>query len=207
MRRREGPSIEERMQRAKELAEIKDREEQALYKKLYASPLYRIARKSCIVFLWVSQLMLIDWALPYLEEKDKITGGYFNANTMLTQGIGGITDYKLPELFIKTAKGYKFTLDFPDGTKEPSIGDSIILLKSFLFHDYKRVRVPRIGENYYISSSATYRYLPFVLIVSAVAAMFIFVKNIEVKAFAWVALLLTAGLSIFLVVYMAMSFQ
>lgn len=207
MPRKEGPSIEERMMRAKELAYIKRRQENALYKKLYASRLYRVARKSCILFLWISQLMLIDWALPYLEEKDKITAGYFNANTMLTQGVGGITSYKLNELFVKTEKGYRFTLDFPENTKEPGIGDTVILLKSFLFHDYKRMRVPRIGENYYISSSATYRYLPFMLIIAAVAAMFIFVRDIDVKAFAWVALILSAGFGIFLVVYMVMSFQ
>jgi hypothetical protein len=207
MPRREGPSIEERMQRAKELAYIRRRQDKALYKKLYASPLYRIARKSCIVFLWISQLMLIDWALPYLEEKDRIGAGYFNANTMLTEGVGGITSYKLSELFIRTDKGYKFTLDFPENTKEPSIGDSVVLLKSFLFHDYKKLRAPRIGESYYISSSATYRYLPFMLIIAAVAAMFVFVRNIEVKAFAWVALVLTAGFGLFLVSYMVMSFQ
>lgn len=207
MPRKEGPPIEERMQRARELAEFKQRQESALYKKLYASPLYRITRKCCIVFLWISQLLLIDWALPYIEEKDKIAGGYFNANTMLTQGIGGITSYKLSEIFIKTGKGYKLTLDFPENTREPNIGDTIVLLKSFLFHDYKKVRVPRVEESYFVTSSVTYRYLPFMLIISAVAVMFIFVKNIEVKAFAWVALLLTSGFGIFLLIYMVMSFQ
>jgi len=77
MPRKEGPPIEERMQRAKELAERKAEQQKADLEKLYASPLYRVARKSCIAFLWISQLMLFDWALPYLEEKDKISGGYF----------------------------------------------------------------------------------------------------------------------------------
>jgi len=207
MPRKEGPPIEERMQRAKELAELKERKHQAFLKELYASPLFRITRKSCIAFLWISQLLLIDWALPYLEETDKITGGYFNSNTMNTKGLGGITDLKLEELFIKTEKGYKFKLDFPDNTKEPSIGDSIVLLKSFLFHDYKKIKAPRIGESYFISSSATFRFLPFVFIVTGLAIMFIFVKNIEVKAFAWISLLCTGLFGGFLVVYMVMSFQ
>jgi len=207
MPRKEGPPIEERMQRAKELAERKAEQQKADLEKLYASPLYRVARKSCIAFLWISQLMLFDWALPYLEEKDKISGGYFNSNTMQTRGVGGITDLKLDELFIKTEKGYQFKVDFTDNSREPSIGDSILIHKSLLFHDFKKMSAPRVRDSYYISSSATYRYLPFMLIISGLAIMFIFVKNIEVKAFAWISLLCTFSFGLFLVVYMIMSFQ
>lgn len=207
MPRKEGPSIEERMQRARELAELKEQEEKDLIRGLYTSSLYRFTRKSCIAFLWIAQLLIIDWALPYLEEKDKIAGGYFNSNTMLTQGIGGITDYKLNDLFIRTEKGYGFKVEFPDYTREPSIGDSVVLLKSMIFHDYKKVLVPRIDESFYVSTSATYRFLPFVFIISALAVLFIFVKNIEVKAFAWLALLTTALFGLFLVGYMIASFQ
>lgn len=207
MPRKEGPPIEERMQRAKELAERKALQQKADLEKLYASPLYRVARKSCIAFLWISQIMLFDWALPYLEEKDKISGGYFNSNTMQTRGVGGITDLKLDELFIRTEKGYSFKVDFADNSREPSIGDTIIIHKSLLFHDFKKMSAPRVRDSYYISTSATYRYLPFMLIVSALALMFIFVKNIEVKAFAWISLLCTAIFGIFLIVYMVMSFQ
>jgi len=207
MPRKEGPPLEERMQRAKELAEKKEIKKQSDLKNLYASKLYRFARKSCIAFLWVSQLMLIDWALPYLEEKDKISGGYFNSSTMPTKGLGGITDFKLSELFIKTHKGYQFKVDFPDNTSEPSIGDSIIIYKSLLFHDFKKIRAPRIKENYFITTSVTYRFLPFFLLVSVLAILFIFVKNIEVKAFAWISLLCTLSFGIFLIVYMVMSFR
>lgn len=207
MPRKEGPSIEERMQRARELAELKEQEERALIKSLYSSSLYKYTRKSCIAFLWIAQLLIIDWALPYLEEKDKIAGGYFNSNTMMTQGIGGITDYKLNDLFIRTEKGYGFKVEFPDNTKEPSIGDSLVLLKSMIFHDYKKVFVPRINESYFVSTSATYRFLPFVFIISALAVLFIFVKNIEVKAFAWLSLLTTALFGLFLIGYMIASFQ
>lgn len=207
MPRKEGPPLEERMQRAKELAELKAIKRQELLQQLYASRLYRYARKSCIAFLWVSQLMLIDWALPYLEERDKISGGYFNSNTITTQGVGGITDYKLKELFIKTHGGYKFTLDFEGHETEPSIGDSIIIYKSFLFHDFKKLSVPRIKESYFIANAVTYRYLPFFFIVSALSIAFIFIRNIEVKAFAWISLICTAIFGIFLVVYMVMSFQ
>ncbi len=206
-RKENNLSMEERMQRAKELSEKKALLKEKNLKELYASTLYKIARKSCIAFLWIGQLLLIDWALPYLEEKDKISGGYFNANTITTQGIGGITDYRLPELFIKTEKGYKFHVDFPDNTQEPSIGDSIILMKSLIFHDFKKIVAPRIKESYFVSSSVTFKYLPFLFIVSGLAVLFIFVKNIEVKAFAWISLLTTASVGIFFIICMVMSFQ
>lgn len=199
--------IEERIQRAKEQAELREEKEKTFLAKLYATPLYRYARKSCIAFLWVSQLMLIDWALPYLEEKDRINGGYFNANTMQTQGIGGITDFRLTDLFIKTEKGYQFKVDFTEGDKEPSVGDSVVILKSLIFHDFKKMYAPRVNESYYVSTSATYRFLPFMFIVSGMAIMFIFVKNIEVKAFAWLSLLCTLAFGLFLVGYMVMSFR
>ncbi len=199
--------LEERMQRAKELGEVKAQQKKENLAQLYASSLYKIARKSCIAFLWISQLMLIDWALPYHEIKDKISGGYFNSNTMTTVGVGGITDLRLTDLFIKTAKGYQFKVDFSDGSREPSIGDSITIHKSMIFHDFKKMTAPRVNESYYVSSSATYRYLPFMLIISGLAVLFIFVKNIEVKAFAWISLICTLTFGLFLVVYMVMSFR
>lgn len=207
MPRKERPPIEERMQRAQELGESKAQQRKEVLAKLYASPLFKIARKSSIAFLWISQLMLIDWALPYHEVKDKIAGGYFNSNTMPTRGVGGITDFRLTDLFIKTDKGYQFKVDFSDGSREPSIGDSITIYKSMIFHDFKKMTAPRVNESYYVSSSATYRYLPFMLIISGLAVLFIFVKNIEVKAFAWISLICTFVFGAFLVVYMVMSFR
>src|ERR1035437_2859960 len=127
MPRKEGPPLEERMQIAAALFELKQRQKEKYLQELYASRIYKIARKTSIAFLWVSQLLLIDWALPCREAYDKISGGYLNSNTIPDNGIGGITDYKLTELFIKTAKGYKFEIDFPDNTREPGIGDSIII--------------------------------------------------------------------------------
>lgn len=207
-RREEGrPSLEERMMRAATLAWIKRKRERQLFNKLYTSRLYRYARRSCVFFLWIAQLLMIDWLLPYIEERDNISGGYFNANTMRTGNPGGITDYRLSELFIRTQKGYRFTLDFTDSDKEPSVGDTVVLLKSFLLHDYKKVTAPRIKESYFVSSSVTYRYLPFLMIISGIALMFIFVRDIEVKAFAWIALILTAGFSIFAIGYMVMTAQ
>src|SRR5688572_22603938 len=144
MPRKEGPPIEERMQRAKDLTERKALEKSTRLAQLYGSTLYKVARKSCIFFIWLSQLLLIDWLLPYTQEKDKIAGGYFNSNTITTQGIGGISMYKLPELYIRTEKDYKFKLDFEGHELEPSIGDSIILYKSLLFQDFKKVFAPRI---------------------------------------------------------------
>lgn len=207
MPRKEGPPLEERMQRAKELFEFKQQQKQKNLQALYASRIYKLARKTSIAFLWISQFLLIDWALPYLQESDKITGGYFNANTMPTRGIGGITDYKLTELFIKTEKGYKFTVDFPDNTKEPALGDSMVIYKSLLLHDYKKIAVPRVKESYLITTAVTYRFLPFLLIISALAAMFIFVKNIEVKSFAWLVFIFTTVGGVFAIYFIVAAFQ
>jgi len=207
MPRKEGPPLEERIQRAKELFEFKRQQKEKNLQILYASRIYKLARKTSITFLWITQLLLIDWALPYMEEKDRISGGYFNSNTMPNKGIGGITDYKLTELFIKTDKGYHFKVDFPDNTREPSIGDSVVIYKSLLFRDFKKLGVPRIKESYFITSSVTYRFFPFLLIISALAIMFIFVKNIEVKSFAWLAFIFTAIGSIFFICYLVVTFQ
>ncbi len=207
MPRKEGPPLEERMQRAKELFEFKQRQKEKNLQALYASRIYKIARKTSIAFLWISQILLIDWALPYREEYDKISGGYFNSNTLPNKGIGGISDYKLTELFIKTAKGYHFKVDFPDNTSEPSLGDSIVIYKSLLFHDFKKIAAPRVKESYLITTAVTYRFLPFLLIITGLAAMFIFVKNIEVKSFAWLVFIFTAVGSVFFIYYLIATFQ
>ena len=126
---------------------------------------------------------------------------------MPSRGVGGITDYRLTELFIKTSKGYKFRVDFPDDAREPNLGDSIIIHKSLLFRDIKKISDPRIKESYLVTTAVTYRFLPFLLIITILALMFIFVKNIEVKSFAWLVFIFTATGSVFFVCYLVSTFQ
>ena len=206
MPRKEGPPIEERMQRAKELAELKERRFQAHLKGLYASRLYRYARKSSIAFLWISQFILIDWMLPYREEKDRITDGYFK--TVSTQQVHETpATFRPAEVFIKTGKGYGFILDYPEDSKEIGLNDSVIIYKSYLINDFKKVCVPRTGESFFIYSAVTYKFLPVIIICALLALLFIFIKNIEVKAFAWLILLITAAFGLFLIGYLAATYH
>jgi hypothetical protein len=207
MPRKEGPPLEERMQRAKELFEQKQRQKQKNLQELYASRIYKLARKTSILFLWIAQFILIDWALPFQGESDKITGGYFNSASIPDKGgLNGFTYYRLTQLSIKTEKGRDFITDFPEEAAEPALGDSIIIYKSLLLHDFKKLEVPRIKESYLITSAITYHFLPALLMISALAAMFIFIKNIEIKSFAWLVFISTATGGIFLIVYLAASF-
>ncbi len=207
MPRKEGPPLEERMQRAKELFEFKQLQKEKTLKELYASRIYKFAKKTCIAFLWISQLILFDWLLPYREESDTISGGYFNANTLNDQGIGGITAYKLSKLFIKTKKGYKFTVEYPDETREPGIKDTIVIYKSLLLGDLKKMGVPRIKETFLICEAVTYKFLPIIMLFSAIAALFLFIKNIEVKVFAWLAFICTLSGGLYLVYYLIITYQ
>ncbi len=207
MPRKEGPPLEERMQRAKELFELKQRQKEKNILELYSSRIYKLARKTCIAFLWISQLILIDWLLPFREEKDVISGGYFNANTYNDRGIGGITAFKLSTLFIKTQKGYKFTVEYPDETKEPGVKDTIVIYKSLLLVDFKKMGAPRINETFLICNAVTYKFLPIIVLFSAIAALFLFIKNIEVKVFAWLAFICTLSGGVFLIYYLIMTYQ
>jgi len=193
MPRKEGPPLEERMQRAKELFEFKQRQKEKNLQNLYASRIYKFARKTSIIFLWISQIILIDWALPYREEHDKVLGVITNSNTIAMPN---------KELFIKTEKGYNFKVELPGSTQRPGLGDSVVIYKSFLFHDFKKIAVPLAKANYLITTALTYRFLAFLLIGIILAVMFIFVKNIEVKFFAWLTFTYTTLGSIFFTYYL-----
>jgi hypothetical protein len=206
MPRKEGPPLEERMQRAAELFELKQQQKAKNLQKLYASRIYKFAKKSSIVFLWITQLILIDWVLPYREINDKISGGFFNLNTIPGKSLEGITTDKLTELSIKTEKGYDFTVDFPDATKEPAINDSIVIYKSLLLGDFKKMKVPRIKENFSITKALTYKFLPFLFIIGGLAVLFIFIKNIEVISFAWLVFVFTGVGDIFFIYYLITLF-
>jgi hypothetical protein len=197
MPRKEGPSIEERMQRAKELFEFKERRKQKNLEELYTSKIYKLARKTSIVFLWISQLILIDWILPYKEDSDKIAGVTVNTNAI-----------SLPnkEIFLKTKNGYNFKVELPKGIQKPSAGDSIIVCKSFLLHDFKKVIAVAAKESFLITSAITYKFIAYLLIGFILAVMFVFVKNIEVKVFAWIVSIYTASASLFFLFYIIAGF-
>lgn len=207
MPRKEGPPLEERMQRAAALFEFKQQQKEKNLNELYSTRIYKFAKKTSIAFLWISQLILLDWLLPYREQSDTITGGYFNSNTINDNGIGGITTYKLSKIFIKTNKGYRFTVEYPDETREPGIKDTIIIYKSLLLGDFKKINVPRIKESFLICDAVTYKFLPIILLFSAIAALFLFIKNIEVKVFAWLAFICTLSGGLFLIYYLIITYQ
>lgn len=207
MPRKEGLSLEERIQRARELFERKQWEKDKKLQTLYASRLYRWARKSSIVCLWIAQFILIDWALPYRSEPDKISGGFFDSSMSPDKIVGGISNKSITEINIRTAHGHTFVAEFSEGAREPMVNDSIIIYKSLLLGDFKKIRVPRINESFLIEDAVTFKYLPFLVIFSGLAAAFIFIRNIEVEAFAWIVLICTAGGSILLVYGIIAAFQ
>jgi hypothetical protein len=195
MPRKEGPPIEERMQRAKELFEFKQRQKQKNLQQLYATRIYKFARKSSIAFIWITQLILIDWALPYNTSYDKVVSSNFNSVIRPNK-----------ELFIKSANANLFQVEFPQGMMRPSSGDTILVYKSLLLHDLKKISVPAVKENYLITTAITYRYLPVLLIGAVLAVMFVFVKNIEVKTFAWIVSIYTTSAGLFFAYYIISSF-
>ena len=178
MPRKENLSIEERLERAKEIFTRKQHEKHKEISHLYKTRIYKLAKKSCIFFLWMAQLILIDWSLPYLKVKDIITSGYrvnYSKSDKHTA-----TDFYVT---IRTQKYSKLELFLASETIEPQVGDSVIILKSLLLHDAKKVNDINRRETYFVSSSITYLLLPLIIISSVLSLLFLFVRNIEVKSF------------------------
>lgn len=195
MPRKEGPSIEERMQRAQELFEKKEKIREQNLKDLYASKIYRYARKSSIVLIWVTQLILIDWILPYNTEKEKVVT--YNFNQVIRPN---------RELFIKLANGQTVELEYPPSSGIPAAGDTVVLYKSMLFNDLKRLGAPTVKENYLVTTAVTYKYLSLLLIGTILAVLFVFVRNIEVKAFAWIVAIFCTFSSLFFLYFLISYF-
>ncbi|MGZ3863604.1 MAG: hypothetical protein ACXVPN_09295 [Bacteroidia bacterium] len=195
MPRKEGPPIEERMQRAKELYEFKQFLKQKNLKELYASPVYKFARVSSIVFLCIAQLILIDWILPDKISFDKVTTSNFNSVIRPNK-----------ELFVKSESGFLYQVEFPQGTLRPSAGDSIVVYKSLLLHDIKKIGVPAVKETYLVTTALTYRFFALLLIGVILTLCFVFIKNIEVKAFGWIVGIYAASTSLFFAYCIISSF-
>ncbi|MGZ3902831.1 MAG: hypothetical protein ACXVC6_04000 [Bacteroidia bacterium] len=195
MPRKEGPPIEERMQRAKELYEFKQFIKQKKLEELYASRTYKFARISSLVFICILQLVLIDWLLPYTTSSDKVVTSNFNIVTGPNK-----------ELFIHGENNKVYKVEMAQGSLRPSSGDSIFVKKSLLLHDVKKITVPAVKETYLVTSAITYRYLALLLIGAALTLTFVFIKNIEVKAFAWIVGIYAAAADLFFIYYIVSSF-
>ncbi|HTA63838.1 MAG TPA: hypothetical protein VK835_15350 [Bacteroidia bacterium] len=196
MPRKENLSIEERLERARELFTHKQHEKHKEISHLYKTKIYRLAKKSSIAFLWIAQLIFIDWSLPYLKVADVITSGYrvnYSKSDKHTA-----TDFYVT---IGTQKCPKLELFLASETIEPQVGDSIIILKSLLLHDAKKVNDLNRKETYLVSSSITYLLLPLIIISSVLSLLFLFVKNIEVKSFYYFMFITNIAAALVLIFY------
>jgi hypothetical protein len=178
MPRKENLSIEERLERAQELYKRKQHEKHKEISHLYNTKIYKLAKRSCIVFLWISQLILIDWVLPYLKIVDKISDGYRVNYSKIDKHTG--TDFFVT---IQTKQYKKLELFLDKESIEPQLNDSVIIYKSLLLHEPKKVEDLNRNETYLISNSTTYLLLPLIIISSILSLLFLFIKNIEVNAF------------------------
>jgi hypothetical protein len=178
MPRKENIPLEERLEQARETFLRKQEAKNKHLAKLTASKIYKLARKSCIVFLWIAQLILIDWLLPYTQTGDKIKDGY-----QVKEVNGGAHSFKEGSLNIITFQSHKLELVLEEDNLIPEINDSIIVLKSYLLHEIKKVNDVNKNQAYTISNSLTYLLLPILIIFSGLSLLFLFIRNIEIKAF------------------------
>ena len=196
MPRREKPPIEERLEQARETFLKKQAENRKKVSQLHSTLIYKLAKRSCIAFLWVTQFILIDWILPYTEVPDTIRDGY-----QIQESNASGHSAKETYLHISTQqnKKLKLVLEFED--RVPQINDSIVILKSIFLHEAKKVRDTNKKETYLVSNSLTYMLLPVIMIFSALSLLFLFVKNVEVKAFFYFMCITNIAAIILLVAY------
>jgi hypothetical protein len=178
MPRKENIPLEERLQKARETFIRKQEEKSKLLSQFRSTKIYKLARKSCIAFVWIAQLILIDWLLPYTQTGDKIKDGY-----QVKEEKSGNLLFKEGYLNITTQQNKKLELLLDEESQIPEINDSIVVLKSLLLHEVKKVKDINKNETYLISSSLTYLMLPVIVIFFGLSLLFLFIKNIEIKAF------------------------
>lgn len=201
MPRKEELSIEERLARARELFLKKQAQKQQELTKLHASKIYKLAKKSCIVFLWVVQLILIDWALPYHEIPDKITAGCAMPNEHYNRKHSS----KEVNMVVSSTTCKKLEILLFKERLEPEINDSVLLLKSYLLHEIKKLKDITNDQTYTITNSTTYYLLPIMIMFSLLSVLFLFIKNIEVKAFFYFIFFGNIGSVIALVSYFVIA--
>ncbi len=197
MHRKEELSIEERLERSRELFLRKQLQKEKEISKLYSTKIYKLAKKSCIIFLWLAQLILIDWILPYRQTPDKITGGcklhderYNRKHSAKEVNMPISTvDYKRVEILLFSER------------LEPEVGDSVVVLKSLLLQETKKVNDVSNAQIYTVTTSLTYYMLPILIMCSLLSVLFLFIKNIEVKAFFYFIFFINVGAVIALISY------
>ena len=178
MPRKEKLPLEERLEQAKEFFTRKQEEKFKHIAELEVSKIYKLARRSSIAFLWIAQLVFIDWILPYKEVGDRIKDGY-----QVKEANSNGYAFKEGYLTITTQKNKKLELLLNKESVIPDINDSIFVLKSMLLHEVKKIKDLNKNETYLISSSLTYVLLPLIILPALLSLLFLFIKNIEVKAF------------------------
>jgi len=199
MPRKEELSIEERLERGKELYTRKQQEKQKEISRLYSTKMYKLAKKSCIAFLWIAQLISIDWILPYKEIPDTIIGGCQLHNERNERGRAG-KEINLP---IKTTQYSKIEVLLFRGAIEPQISDSVLILKSLLLRETKKLQDLNCSQTYTVTNTLTYYMLPVLIMCTLLSTMFLFIKNIEVKAFFYFIFFINVGSIMALVSYFA----
>ncbi len=197
MPRKEELSIEERLERAKELYTRKQQEKQKEITRLYNTKIYKLAKKSCIAFLWIAQLIIIDWILPYKEIPDTITAGCMPHNERYNRRSAS-KEVNLP---INTTQYNKIEILLFRGTIEPEISDSVIVLKSLLLREVKKLQDINNKQTYTATNTVTYYLLPILIMCTLLSTMFLFIKNIEVKAFFYFIFVINVGSIIALISY------
>lgn len=202
MPRKETLSIEERLERAKEIFTRKQNAKHKEISQLHKTRIYILAKRSCIVFLWIAQLLFIDWLLPYLSEKDIITDGYRVVNSAKSRQ--SVTDFYIT---INTNRYKKLELFIESESIEPQTHDSVVVLKSLLLHDVKKINDTNRNETYLVSNSITYLMLPLIIIPAILSILFLFIRNIEVKSFYYFMFILNTFAVIVLLIYYVKQFS
>jgi len=190
-RKKKSISLEIRLQKANELFLRKKQEKNNQLAQLRNTKIYKLTRKSCLVFIIISQLILVDWVLPYNQKVDKIKNKEINYGTPPTRE---------RSMYITTQQNRKLQLLLEEENYYPQINDSVFILESILLFDAKKVKDLNDEHVYSVKGSLTNSMLPFIIIPFAISLLFFFIKDIEIKAFYYFVFIVIAT-AIFSLVY------
>ncbi|MBS1645747.1 MAG: hypothetical protein JST67_00260 [Bacteroidetes bacterium] len=201
MPRKEDISLEERIERADFLHQQKQHRKNKIIHQLYGTSIYKAARKSCIVFLWIAQLIVIDWMLPYYPVPDKVVNGNMPEAGIAKKAMAASETFV--QLDAQKHRNIKIIVE--TNVFFPKNGDSLLIYKSYLLREIKKIKDTRQNQTYWVSNTLTYIMLPLILIPSGLSLLFLFVENIEVKAFYYFMLILNTLSSVSLAVFYVFS--
>ncbi|MEO8759501.1 MAG: hypothetical protein ABI388_00940, partial [Bacteroidia bacterium] len=146
---------------------------------------------------WIAQLIVIDWILPYNKIPDVITAGCGSHNGRYSRHNAN-KEMNLP---IKTTQFSKIEILLFRDTPEPEISDSVLVLKSLLLRETKKLQDLNSAQTYTATNTLTYYMLPIIMMCSLLSTLFLFIKNIEVKAFFYFIFFINVGSIIALISY------